>query len=105
MVIILRAVGLPVGPRASVVRDAPSSVLPCLVRDRKKRTRSDAMPEIILNHIQQPLQVNVWDLVSQVIESRRDPLDLVREQLSNMCAFEVGAKNVSITFYTDPEHG
>ena len=35
------------------------------------------------------MQVNVWDLVSQVIESRRVSLDLFREHLSNMCAAEV----------------
>ena len=59
----------------------------------------------ILNRLEKPMDVNVWDLVSQVIESRRDPLDLVREQLSNICALEVQAKNAYITFYNDPDYG
>jgi len=59
----------------------------------------------ILPTVPTPMQVNVWDLVSQVIESRRDPLDLVREHLSNICAAEVGAQNAWITFYSDPDHG
>lgn len=62
------------------------------------------MPEIV-NPIDQKLEVNVGDLVSQVIESRRHSLDLVREQLSNICSKEVEAKNVSIIFYTDPKYG
>lgn len=59
----------------------------------------------ILQTIETPMEVNVWDLVSQVIESRHDSLDLVREHLSNMCANEVAAKNVWITFYSDPDYG
>jgi hypothetical protein len=59
----------------------------------------------ILKPLDKPMEVNVWDLVSQVIESRRDPLDLVREQLSNICAQEVGAQNANVTFYSDPEYG
>ena len=62
------------------------------------------MPDI-LKHVDKPMEVNVWDLVSQVIESSHDPVDLVREQLSNICANEVSAHNAWITFYSDPEYG
>lgn len=62
------------------------------------------MPEIV-NPIDQKMEVNVWDLVSQVIESRRHSLDLVREQLSNICSKEVESENVSIIFYSDPTYG
>jgi len=51
------------------------------------------------------MDVNVWDLVSQVIESKRDPLDLLREHLSNICAKEVDAHNVRVVFYIDPTYG
>jgi len=46
----------------------------------------------------------LWDLVCQVIESSRNPLDLIREQLSNCCSQEVGSSNVKIIFYDDPTH-
>jgi hypothetical protein len=51
------------------------------------------------------MEVNVWDLVAQVIESRRDPRDVVREYLSNACATEIEATEVKIVFYNDPIHG
>ena len=51
------------------------------------------------------MDVNVWDLVSQVIESRRDPRDVIREYLSNSCAKEIEAKNVLIVYYNDPIYG
>ncbi|MEM3059150.1 MAG: hypothetical protein QXN93_03590 [Methanomassiliicoccales archaeon] len=46
----------------------------------------------------------LWDLVCQVIESSRNPLDVIREQLSNCCAEEVGAENVKVIFYDDPTY-
>jgi len=46
----------------------------------------------------------LWDLVCQVIESSRNPLDLIREQLSNCCSQEVGSSNVKIIFYDDPTY-
>lgn len=55
--------------------------------------------------IERPMDVNVWDLVSQVIESRRHPLDLVREHLSNMCSIEVKANEVRIDYTHDPKYG
>jgi hypothetical protein len=64
----------------------------------------DEMSEV-LKSVDKPMDVNVWDLVCQVIESRRDPLDLVREQLSNICAQEVQASEVFVTFYSDPYYG
>lgn len=58
-----------------------------------------------LNTIESGMEVNVWDLVSQVIESRRDPRDVIREYLSNACAKEVEARNVRIVYYNDPTYG
>jgi len=46
----------------------------------------------------------LWDLVCQVIESARNPLDLLREQLSNCCSEEVRANNVKVIFYDDPTY-
>jgi len=43
--------------------------------------------------------------VSQVVESRRHPLDLLREHLSNMCSKEVKAGEVRIDFTHDPKFG
>jgi len=51
------------------------------------------------------MSVNVWDLVSQVIESRRDSRDVIREFLSNSVAQEVDAKNIRIVYYNDPNYG
>jgi hypothetical protein len=51
------------------------------------------------------MSVNVWDLVSQVIESRRDSRDIIREFLSNSAAQEVDAKNIRIVYYNDPNYG
>jgi hypothetical protein len=51
------------------------------------------------------MEVNVWDLVSQVIESRRDPRDVIREYLSNACAKEIEAHNIRIVYYNDPSYG
>jgi len=58
-----------------------------------------------LKTIESGMQVNVWDLVSQVIESRRDPRDVIREYLSNACAKEVESKNIRIVYYNDPSYG
>lgn len=58
-----------------------------------------------LETIESGMQVNVWDLVSQVIESRRDPRDVIREYLSNACAKEVESKNIRIVYYNDPTYG
>lgn len=58
-----------------------------------------------LSTIESGMEVNVWDLVSQVIESRRDPRDVIREYLSNACAKEIEARNVKIVFYNDPTYG
>jgi hypothetical protein len=46
----------------------------------------------------------LWDLVCQVIESSRNPLDVIREQLSNCCAKEVEASDVRVIFYDDPTY-
>ena len=51
------------------------------------------------------MSVNIWDLVSQVIESRRDSRDILREFLSNSVAQEVDAKNIKIICYNDPTFG
>lgn len=58
-----------------------------------------------LTTIESGMEVNVWDLVSQVIESRRDPRDVIREYLSNACAVEIEAKNIRIIYYNDPNYG
>ena len=59
----------------------------------------------ILSQQEKGMDVNVWDLVAQVIESRRDPRDVVREYLSNACATEIEATKVNIVFYHDPTYG
>ena len=51
------------------------------------------------------MSVNIWDLVSQVIESRRDSRDVIREFLSNSTAQEVDSKNIKIICYNDPNYG
>ena len=51
------------------------------------------------------MEVNVWDLVSQVIESRRDSRDVIREFLSNSAANEVQASNIKVIIYDEPEYG
>lgn len=56
-------------------------------------------------HIQQAVKVHEISLVRQSIENRKHHLDMVREQISNMCAKEVAAKNISIYYYVDPEYG
>ncbi|MBA7531145.1 hypothetical protein ES705_23356 [subsurface metagenome] len=38
-------------------------------------------------------------IILQVITNIRNPLDLLREQIANICAPEVGAKNVTIKYY------
>ncbi len=58
-----------------------------------------------LSTIESGMEVNVWDLVAQVIESRRDPRDVIREYLSNACAVEIEAKNIRIVYYNDPNYG
>lgn len=44
-------------------------------------------------------------LMKQLIREHTHPLDLLRELVSNAGAKEVGAKNISITYYVDPEYG
>jgi hypothetical protein len=55
-----------------------------------------------------PLEVEIKAhfpaLFRQLVEST-DPLHMVREQISNIFAKEVDAKNVEITHYWDPQHG
>lgn len=63
------------------------------------------MPEEKLETKNVGMTVNVWDLVSQVIESRKDSRDIIREFLSNSMAVEVEAKNVNIICYNDPKYG
>jgi len=58
----------------------------------------------VLNQFERPMGGPLWDLVCQVIESRRNPLDVVREQLSNCCATEVEASEVQVIYYDDPVH-
>ena len=58
-----------------------------------------------LDTIDVGMSVNVWDLVSQVIESRRDSRDVIREFLSNSVAQEVDAKYIRIVYYNDPNYG
>lgn len=57
-----------------------------------------------LNQTERQMGGKLWDLVCQVIENSRNPLDLLREQLSNCCSEEVGANNVKIIFYDDPTY-
>jgi cellulose synthase/poly-beta-1,6-N-acetylglucosamine synthase-like glycosyltransferase len=63
------------------------------------------MGSITLNSTDVGMSVNIWDLVSQVIESRRDSRDIIREFLSNSLAQEVDAKNIKIIYYNDPQFG
>jgi hypothetical protein len=63
------------------------------------------MENINLDSTDVGMSVNVWDLVSQVIESRRDSRDVIREFLSNSLAHEVDAKNIKIIYYNDPNYG
>jgi hypothetical protein len=58
-----------------------------------------------LDTIDVAMSVNIWDLVSQVIESRRDSRDVIREFLSNSIAQEVDTKNIRIVYYNDPNYG
>ena len=58
-----------------------------------------------LDTIDVGMSVNVWDLVSQVIESRKDSRDVIREFLSNSIAQEVEAKHIRIVYYNDPSYG
>lgn len=51
------------------------------------------------------MEVNVWDLVSQVIESRKDSRDIIREFLSNSVAKEVVSTKIKIVSYNDPSYG
>ena len=44
-------------------------------------------------------------LMKQLIREHTHPLDLLRELVSNSGAKEVGARNISITYYIDPEYG
>lgn len=44
-------------------------------------------------------------LAKQLISERSHPLDLVREFISNMAAREVGAKEISLTYFKHPEFG
>ena len=51
-----------------------------------------------------PIRVHEISMVRQVIENRKRPLDMVREQISNMCAREVGAHEVKVAYYVDPTY-
>jgi hypothetical protein len=46
------------------------------------------------------IQAHMPAIFRQLIEAF-DPLTMVREQLSNIMAKEVGAKNISVTHYYD----
>lgn len=63
------------------------------------------MSEEILEQKNVGMEVNVWDLVSQVIESRKDSRDIIREFLSNSVALEVNATAIRIICYNDPNFG
>lgn len=44
-------------------------------------------------------------MIKQVMESRSHPLDMVREAISNMATPEVGAQEIIIQNYSDPDYG
>jgi len=59
--------------------------------------------------VRKPIESEIFaheiSMIRQAIENRRHPLDMVREQISNICSTEVDAKNVKISYYVDPKYG
>ena len=59
--------------------------------------------------VQKTIEVDVGiqkpSMIKQVMESRSHPLDMVREALSNMATPEVGAREIVIQHYSDPDFG
>lgn len=55
--------------------------------------------------VETPISIEEISIIRQVIENRKHPLDMVREQISNICAKEVGAQNIQISYYVDPQYG
>lgn len=49
-------------------------------------------------------QIHSLSAFKQVMESRSNPLDMVREAISNMMAPEVGASEITIQHYSHPEY-
>ena len=60
--------------------------------------------EEVLKPIELEITTHEISMIRQAIENRRHPLDMVREQISNMCATEVGAENIKISYYIDPKY-
>ena len=58
----------------------------------------------VLSPVEVQIQAHMPAIFRQLIETV-SPLAMVREQLSNIMAKEVGAKNVTITHYYDPTFG
>lgn len=58
-----------------------------------------------LGSVQIRPKVHDLSMIKQVIESRSHSLEIVREALSNMCTPEVGATEVHVQFYVDPDYG
>lgn len=58
-----------------------------------------------LEPIQVRPKIHDLSLIKQIIESRTNSLDILREALSNMCTPEVGATRVEVLHYLDPEYG
>lgn len=50
-------------------------------------------------------KVHDLSMIKQVIESRSQTLEIVREALSNMCTPEVRASEAHVQFYLDPDYG
>lgn len=51
------------------------------------------------------IRVSGPSLIKQAVQNISDPLDMVREALSNCCAYEVKAKKVILTVYKHPDYG
>jgi hypothetical protein len=51
------------------------------------------------------VRVSGPSLIKQAVQNISDPLDMVREALSNCCAQEVGAKKVILTIFKHPDYG
>jgi hypothetical protein len=60
--------------------------------------------ERVLTPVEVQIQAHMPAIFRQLIETV-SPLAMIREQLSNIMAKEVGAKNVTITHYYDPTFG
>lgn len=58
----------------------------------------------IIKPMEKKIIVHEISIIRQVIENRRHPLDMVREQLSNMCAKEVDAENIKVYYGPDPQY-